>query len=304
MESLRFQRVRKEYPKQIVAIRALDFVVNSGEIKVLLGPNGAGKSTFVKLATGIMQPTCGIISVNGSPLSRQSKRHIGLVLGGTQGLHWQMTVQETLLFWGALYGITKDLKRKVSEMIDHFGMREYANTVNESLSLGQHMRVKIARALIHNPHLVIFDEPTVGLDPEGRHLLYEVIQRMAHRENKAIILCTHDLDEAIQVADWVYILNHGEWAFQGEPHELMDLVESYVVLTLPSESNIIDTMTTFAESVSKGDGAVRFLVNRENMPQVMSFLRNRVPPNFHVDRTTVYDAYLSALRRHGNAANE
>ncbi len=195
------------------ALKKITFQANKGNIIGLLGPNGAGKTTLLRLLSGITQPSNGTVEISGFSLSKQlkeAKAHIGF-LTGDMNLYERLTPKELLYYFGALYGVTKsDLKEKVAHLIIEFTIHEYRHKRIKELSTGQKQRVAIARTLIHDPEVIILDEPTTGLDIMSCELVLSIVKKLATDQEKTVIFSTHNLSELERIADQILILSKGQ----------------------------------------------------------------------------------------------
>lgn len=208
--SIKIQNLTKVYGTQ-KAIDNISFEINSGEILGFLGPNGAGKSTTMKILTGYLPASSGsarVLNIEVSTDSLEVKQQIGY-LPEHNPLYLEMYVKEFLEFVGSLYGLKSDnLKNRVIEVIDLVGLQIEQHKKIGELSKGYRQRVGLAQALIHNPEVLILDEPTTGLDPnqlvEIRNLIREV------GKNKTVILSTHIMQEVEALCDRVIIINKGK----------------------------------------------------------------------------------------------
>ncbi len=208
--SIRVQNLTKEYNHQR-ALNQISLTVQAGEIVGFLGPNGAGKSTTMKIATGYLPPTDGTVEVNGFDVRTQSmdvRRSVGY-LPEHNPLYQDLYVKEYLRFAGSLHGMRgTDLGRRISEMIELVGLgREQHKRIGQ-LSKGYRQRVGLAQALLHNPPVLILDEPTTGLDPNQLAEIRQVI-REAGRD-KTVLFSTHIMQEVEAICDRVIIINRGQ----------------------------------------------------------------------------------------------
>ena len=214
-EILRIQSLIKAYPSNNGTVNALNdvsFSINRGEIFSLLGVNGAGKTTLSSLLATLHPPTSGDILYEGVSIYRDINAY-RKILGfcpQNQNLDQFLTVQENLYFAGRYFLVPKDiLIERIQILLKHFNLEKYAQFPINQLSGGTKQRVLIARALIHGPKIIIFDEPTVGLDPDIRRALWERIKELKNM-GITIILTTHYLDEAEQLSDRVCFLHKGK----------------------------------------------------------------------------------------------
>ncbi|MDQ6669514.1 MAG: ABC transporter ATP-binding protein [Chloroflexota bacterium] len=196
---------------RLVAVDDVSLSVPDGTILALLGPNGAGKTTTVRLLAGLLTPTAGHATVagwdvRGHPAAVRAR--IGLVTDAP-GLHDQMTPRAYLDFFGRIYGLDRDARRRrIADLLGLFELQALAGTRMAGFSRGMQQKVALARALLHEPSVVFLDEPTAGLDPLSARVVRELIVGLKHA-SRSVVLCTHDLDEAERLADQVAILRHG-----------------------------------------------------------------------------------------------
>jgi ABC-2 type transport system ATP-binding protein len=213
----------KTYAKDVKALRGLTFAVESGTIFGLLGPNGAGKTTAVKILTTLTQPDRGRAVVAGIDVVQQPdrvRRTIGVVAQGS-GVDIQATGRENLRLQGHLYGMrAESLEERVSHLLERFGLAEAADRIARGYSGGMQRRLDIAMALVHDPQVLFLDEPTTGLDPEVRADMWGEISRLAVEQHKTVLLTTHYLEEADQLASRLAIVDRGEVVAEGTPDSL------------------------------------------------------------------------------------
>jgi ABC-2 type transport system ATP-binding protein len=213
----------KTYPKGVTALDGLSFAVEPGTVFGLLGPNGAGKSTAVKILTTLARPDSGVARVAGVDVIADPdrvRRTIGAVAQGS-GVDVQATGCENLRLQGHLYGMRGDaLERRVAELLARFGLADAADRVARGYSGGMQRRLDIAIALVHEPQVLFLDEPTTGLDPEGRAQMWQEISRLAAAQGKTVLLTTHYLEEADQLASRLAIVDRGTVVAEGTPDEL------------------------------------------------------------------------------------
>jgi ABC-2 type transport system ATP-binding protein len=213
----------KSYPKGVTALQGLSFAVASGTIFGLLGPNGAGKSTAVKILTTLAQPDEGRATVAGIDVVAapdRVRRTIGVVSQGS-GVDVQATGRENLRLQGHIYGLRgRSLEQRVNELLERFGLAEAADRVARGYSGGMQRRLDIAMALVHDPQVLFLDEPTTGLDPEVRADMWQQISSLSGDQGKTVLLTTHYLEEADQLAARLAIVDRGNVVAEGTPDEL------------------------------------------------------------------------------------
>ena len=215
----------------VKAVNDLSFRVKRGELFAFLGVNGAGKSTTISMICGQLAADGGEIRVNGWDVNRSGKKikeMTGVVFQDSV-LDKPLTARENLKSRAALYGITgKKFEDRLQELITIFELQEFINRPVGKLSGGQRRRVDIARALVHRPQLLILDEPTTGLDPQTRKMIWNIIETLRVEEGLTVLLTTHYMEEAAS-ADYIVIIDHGCIAAEGTPYELKsEYVKDYL----------------------------------------------------------------------------
>jgi ABC-2 type transport system ATP-binding protein len=213
----------KNHPGGVRALDGLSLDVRAGEVFGLLGPNGAGKSTTVKILTTLARPDSGQATVAGHDVLRHPgrvRREIGVV-AQRSALDPMATGRDNLKLQGRLFGVrAKALDRRVTELLDRFDLAAAADRIVRGWSGGMQRRLDVALALVHRPGVLFLDEPTTGLDPEGRAAMWAEIGRLAGAESMAILLTTHYLDEADRLAARLAIVDGGRVVAQGTPEQL------------------------------------------------------------------------------------
>ena len=206
----------------VKAVKDLSFRVKEGELFAFLGVNGAGKSTTINIICGQLAKDSGNVHIGGVDLDKETdniKRKLGVVFQDSV-LDKALTVQDNLESRAALYGIRgSEFKKRLSELSDVLEFGDLLKRTVGKLSGGQRRRIDIARALLHSPQILILDEPTTGLDPQTRNILWNVISDLRKKENMTVFLTTHYMEEAAD-ADYVVILDSGEIVAEGTPLEL------------------------------------------------------------------------------------
>jgi len=208
--------------RQIVAVEDISFSVPAGTIFGLLGPNGAGKTTTIKMLSTLLIPSSGHARVGGYDVERDERtvrRQLGVVLGGDRGLYSKLSARDNLVYFGNLYGMRKDaLKRRVEEQLELVNLRDRAGERVEGYSRGMKQRLHLAKALLHDPPVLILDEPTIGLDPAAAMDLRAAIAALA--PDHTVLLTTHDMAEADALCAEIAIVDKGLIVAQGTPLEL------------------------------------------------------------------------------------
>jgi sodium transport system ATP-binding protein len=210
------------HQREIIAVDHLTFTVRPGEVYGLLGPNGAGKTTTVRMILGLLTPTSGYAEVDGMRSTEypdEVKRRVGLV-STSAGLYQWLTSREMLLFFADLYGLDPERAderlRQLAKLMD---LGPFLDQRCSTLSTGQKQRVQLARALIHDPPIMLLDEPTRGLDVFGSQAIFEYISHL-RQEGRAVIVTTHRLDEAQRLCDRFGLMHRGRFVLEGTLEEL------------------------------------------------------------------------------------
>jgi len=214
--------VRKVYDgREVVA--GIDLALAKGECFGLLGPNGAGKTTTLRMLLGLTAPDAGTISLLGHPVpqaAREGRIRVGVV-PQVDNLDPDFTVSENLLVYGRYFGIPeREIAARLPRLLEFAALETRGDSRIQALSGGMKRRLVLARALVNDPELIFLDEPTTGLDPQARHLMWERL-RLLLRQGKTILLTTHFMDEAERLCDRLAIIDHGRMLAEGAPHALI-----------------------------------------------------------------------------------
>ena len=207
---------------EFTAVDSLTLSVPSGQLLALLGPNGAGKTTTVRMLSAILRPTAGTARINGRDIVEEPdlvRRDIGLVTE-QPGLYSRSTGEEYLFFFGSLYGMSEaDSKARANRLLERFGMLEYADKRLGEYSKGMRQKIGLIRAMLHDPSVLLLDEPTSAMDPHSAKLVRDAVGELRD-DRRAIIVCTHNLAEAELLADKIAIISKGKIIIDGDPAAL------------------------------------------------------------------------------------
>ncbi len=210
----------------LTAVADVGFQIAAGETYGLLGPNGAGKTTTIAMISGLLERDSGDVRVMGEPMSTEStdaKRHIGYVPQDL-AIYPDLGARENLRFFGRLYGITgKALDIRVDEVLDIIELRDRADDRSDQYSGGMKRRLNIGIGLLHHPHLLILDEPTVGVDPQSRNAILESVERLGEA-GMAVLYTTHYMEEAERLCDRLGIIDRGRLMAEGTQRDLVQIV--------------------------------------------------------------------------------
>ncbi len=205
------------------AVDHLNLEAPEGQVFGVLGPNGAGKTTTLRMITGLLQPTEGTILVDGIDMIEDptaAKRQTGFIPDRPY-VYDKLTAFEYLRFIGGLYHMSADkIAERIEDMLELFELAEWGDSLIESFSHGMKQRLVFAGALLPEPRLMVIDEPMVGLDPQGHHLVKQLFQDLAHEDGLTVLLSTHTLEVAEDVCDQIVIINHGQIIARGTLQEL------------------------------------------------------------------------------------
>ena len=219
------QELRKQYG-DLVAVDGVSFVAEPGQIFGLLGPNGAGKTTTISCISGLLTPTSGRVNVMGHDIVRDgtaARRHLGVV-PQELALYLDLTAVGNLSYWGAAYGMARDvLQRRVAEVLEMIGLADRARDRVSQFSGGMKRRLNFGCGIVHNPRVLLLDEPTAGVDPQSRVRLLELVRDQARR-GTTVVYTTHYMDEAQDLCDRIAIVDRGRLLALGTLAELRGLV--------------------------------------------------------------------------------
>ena len=297
--------LRKTYKSDVRALDGLSFSVAAGSVFALLGPNGAGKTSAVRILTTLARPDQGRARVAGIDVLRQPGQ-VRPVIGSVSqhtGAVGLLTGQENLTLQGSLYGMRrKDLRRRVSELLDQFGLAEAARRQSRTYSGGMRRRLDIATVLVHRPSVLFLDEPTTGLDPEGRAALWAVLTDLAAEGGTTILVTTHYLEEADQYAAKIAIVDQGRVVAEGTADQLKSELDGDSVLLEVDDSFSAERVRLALASVPQvrqatADGSVvraRVADGPRALPAVLAEVEVSGVPvlSVRVARPSLDDVYL------------
>jgi ABC-2 type transport system ATP-binding protein len=209
------------------AVDHLDLSVRAGELYAFLGPNGAGKTTTIKMVCGLLRPTSGAVRVGGFPAASPEARQLIAYVPDQPYLYEKLTGREFLRFVVEMYGLDpKASTRRIAELVETFEMGDYVDELSENYSHGMKQRVVFAAALVHDPKILIVDEPLVGLDPRSARIVKDLFVAQA-RSGVAVLMSTHLLSIAEELADTIGIVDRGRMLAQGTLAELRERVQMH-----------------------------------------------------------------------------
>ena len=283
---------------EIEAVRGIDFDVAEGELFGFLGPNGAGKSTTIKILCTLATPTSGSATVAGHDVRRertQVRRSIGLVFQEPT-LDGYLTAEQNLRFHGELYGVPRaQLRDRMDEVLTMVGLDERRGDLVQTYSGGMRRRLEIARGLLHSPHVLFLDEPTIGLDPQTRASIWDQIAELRRREHITVFVTTHYMDEA-EHCDRIAIMNEGEIAVIDTPEALKSGVgaDRVQIRTVDDDAAISRLAEVFGIEAAIHEDAVTFAVpgGAEFVPRLFNELQVPIE-TVTVTRPSLDDVFMT-----------
>lgn len=232
--------------KSIAALKNISFTIQPGELVGFIGPNGAGKTTTLKTLSGLLYPTSGFVEVlEFDPWERKAEflKQISLVMGQKNQLWWDLPAIETFELNRAIYEIPKrEYEESLGQLVTLLGVESLLQTQVRRLSLGQRMRLELIAALLHKPKILFLDEPTIGLDLVAQQKMRDFIYEYNQKFGATILLTSHNMDDLVNLARRVIVINEGEILFDGALENLVEKFakEKIIKITLESEDNIKD----------------------------------------------------------------
>ena len=292
-------RVTKRYG-DFTAVDDLSFGVAKGEIYGFLGPNGAGKTTTLRMMLDIIRPTSGAVTVLGSPSTSPLRRRIGY-LPEERGLYRKMKAVDSIAYFAQLRGLSRDkAKRRANELLEQFGLQEFARSKNEALSKGMAQKVQLLATIAHEPELLILDEPFSGLDPINQQTLEELIKDQ--RDNgRTIIFSTHVMQHAERICDRFLILAQGQKRFEGTLKEARGLLSRRIHVRTNASLDALQVMAGIAsigvEETGQADDETLFEIDLQDGADPQAFLRSVVQAGHHISRyeeagATLHDIFV------------
>lgn len=270
------ENLRKTYGTH-VALDGISFSIREGEFYGLLGPNGAGKTTTISIISSILDPDSGSVTISGMDLAKNKiacKQLIGVVPQEI-ALYDRLSAQENLMFWGSLYGVDKaTLLKRSEETLQLLGLYDRKNDKVKTYSGGMKRRINIASALLHEPKILFMDEPTVGIDPQSRNLIFDVVEKL-HKDGMTIVYTTHYMEEAERFCDRIGIIDKGKIISEGTVQQLREfskIKESIMIrfadLDAEKENRIREKVTG---DFTLADSALTFFSNnvQADMPKLI-----------------------------------
>jgi lipooligosaccharide transport system ATP-binding protein len=302
MEALIHARGLTKQFGSLRAVDGIDFDVSRGEAFGFLGPNGAGKSSTMRMIGCVSPPSGGTLRILGmDPVKEGSEIRARLgVVPQADTLDNELTVRENLIIYGRYFGLSRaEVRKRADELLEFVQLSERADSKVEPLSGGMKRRLTIARALVNDPGIMLLDEPTTGLDPQARHVVWDRLFRLKQR-GVTLILTTHYMDEAEQLCDRLVVMDNGTFAAEGSPLELIRRYSTREVVELrfPGEAPGAEA-ATFDGMVSRVEALPdRLLLYTDDGDALVPVAHERLhPQSVLVRRSTLEDVFLRLTGR-------
>jgi ABC-2 type transport system ATP-binding protein len=307
MEAIKVNKLLRKYGK-FTAVKGIDFEVKEGEIFGFLGPNGAGKSTTISMLCTLLKPTSGDATVNGFDIITQPnevRQSIGVIFQDPS-LDERLTGRENLDFHAMIYNVSrKEYEERVDELLDMVELKEKAKDLVKTYSGGMRRRLEIARGLVHHPKVLFLDEPTIGLDPQTRNLIWDYLLRLRAQKDVTMFMTTHYMDEA-EHCDRIAVIDHGEIIALDTPDGLKNLMGGDIVTIRTSDNKAAAQKLENYKPLEMrfgpdGQLIVEVKQGDQFIPQMMNIMADTGNPievqSVNLSRPTLDDVFLKLTGR-------
>jgi len=288
----------KPEKKIVRALKNISFSIQPGELVGFIGPNGAGKTTTLKVLSGLLYPTNGFVQVlNYDPWERRTEflKKISLVMGQKRQLWWDLPAIESLELYKEIYELPQhDYAKNLEELVDLLEVRKILNIQVRKLSLGQRMRLELISALLHKPEILFLDEPTIGLDVVAQQKVRDFIYDYNRRNNSTILLTSHNMDDVVNLARRVIVIDQGKIIFDGVLDNLVEQFakEKIIKVYLSNEENIKEI-----ERIGKVRNISYPLVTLSVPRQTVALAASELLQNFPVEDLTIEEIPIEEIIR-------
>ena len=294
--ALELLKVTKCYGK-FTAVSNLSLSVEQGCVYGFLGPNGAGKTTTIRMILDILRPTNGTIRVLGEDVIAKVRQRLGY-LPEEKGLYKKMGTAAFIAYFGMLKGMNSKLaKTRAVELLERYGLKEFANHRTEALSKGMGQKVQVLATIVHNPELVILDEPFSGLDPVNQTVMEEIIGDLKAR-GRTVIFSTHVMQHAERLCDRIVVIARGERLFDGKLAEARQLMPRRVQLAGDGDWELLRSVSGVVEIYAVGENRVEVEVRDGVDPQLLlraCFERGIILREFRSTEPTLHDVFVKLV---------
>jgi len=288
------QLVKSYKPDSPNAVDGISFEIESGTVFGLLGPNGAGKTTTIKMILGLVLPTNGNVQLAGFDVAKdrnKALRHAGAILEGSRNVYWRLSARANLEYFGALRGMRgKSLADRITQVLDTVQLSDRSNEEVRYLSRGMQQKVALATAILHEPDVLLLDEPTLGLDVQASRTIEHVIRKFVEEQGKAVLLTTHQMDLAERLSDRIFVIHKGKKVEEGETGDVIarfggqrETME--IQLAAIADKNILDPiLNNFPglSTASEGDKTVLTWMDTGSQKEFLDLLNLLDANNFTI----------------------
>ncbi len=303
---IELQSVTKYY-NTFRAVDQLSMTVSEGDIYGFLGPNGSGKSTTIRMILSLIRPTSGQIRLFGQDLAHHRVNALSRIgaLIEKPDFYKYLSARQNLKILGRLSGV-QPLEKRVDEVLDKVGLLSRADSRVRTYSQGMKQRLGIAQTLLHKPDLIILDEPTNGLDPQGQKEIRDLILELKANEKITILISSHILFEMEQIANRMIIINRGRMLVEGPVRELLEQREQRVSMQVdqPDEARKAIGESGWKNKLLPGGDSLRFLITREEIPELSSFLTGRGFSIFAIEPVRSLEDFFLQITENGNTGQD
>jgi len=307
MKALEVDNLKKTYrygAALLEAVRSVSLTLATGEVLAFLGPNGAGKTTTIKMIAGLIRPDAGRVRIAGVDPHRnpEALRLLGAVLEGNRNLYWRLTPEENLEYFGVLKGLShREARRRGRLLLERFDLLSKRRTTVQTLSRGMQQKLALAVALIHQPKLLLLDEPTLGLDVEATQNVKALVRSIAN-EGCAILLTTHQLDIAEELSDRVAIIQKGEIIAASPTRDLIrQFSGTAYTIDVEGELDLARVRVLQGVGAEVQAGRVVYMGSQEGLYQVIEALKPLPLIQVKKDSADLTEIFLKLVREGSNA---
>ena len=301
---LKVQNLRKEY-SQVVALEDVSFDVEQGEIFGLIGPNGAGKTTTIRIILNIIEPDAGHVFFDGKEFSTDLQNKVGY-LPEERGLYKKSTVMDTVLYLAELRGVPRsEAASRATKWLGRMGLGDHTRRKIQELSKGNQQKVQFVIAILHDPALVVLDEPFAGLDPVNQEIFKEIFLELK-QQGKAVIYSTHQMEQAEKLSDSLCLINRGKAVLQGS---MRDVKRKYgsntLALEFAGDGAFLETLPGITHVILYGNSAELQLNGAVNLRELLSAINARVElRKFELREPSLQSIFLDVVGARKEPAGE